>query len=771
MNTKISAAVRAAMPVLATSVLAFSTMAAIAADATDEELQEVVVTAQFREQRLQDTPIAITAVNAEQMEARNQTNLAAVAAQAPNVVLRETGGAFGPGLSANIRGVGQGDYIAALEPGVGIYIDDVYYSSLTGANFDLIDLERVEIQRGPQGVLGGRNSEGGAVKLFSQKPRGDGTGSLRATYGSRDLLDIRAAADFALVADKLYARISGTSHAQDGYVTIRDYGCDFPTSGIPIRTQHADCVMGHEGGKDYTAGRAALRWLASDNVEVNFSGDLMVDNSEVAPTVLIGTAPVNPANIGDIPWGTGTQYIPASRHVTYATFSNQRPDGSIMYFAPVTDTTVWGTNLSVDWTLNDSLALKSITAYREFDSRWVEDNDTTPAYIGLGAEHQSNESFSQELRLNGKAGDAFDYTLGGYYFDQTTIGRTHQVLNYVGTPFLFEFLGNDPTDASSYAAFANGSWHATDALNVNAGLRYTKEKKDYTYSRQNPDGTPNAVLGALEGVTGSYSGSKVDYRINVDYRWNEALMTYGGVSTGFKGGGVNPRPFNAGQVASFDPEKLTAFEVGAKTDLLDRKLRVNVSAFLNKYKDIQVGLLECPGQPGAPCALPANVGNADIKGIEAEILAYPVAGLQLEASISTQKFEYTSFTANTGIPEGASAPNTVEDKFSIGAQWEFGLASGATITPRVDFSYQGGFNTNAVPSTYDRVNGRHLANARLTWKSAAGDWQVALIGSNLADEYYYTSKFDLTPPNLGGGAAYGIVAPPREYSVQVQKKF
>jgi iron complex outermembrane receptor protein len=770
MNTKISVAVRKALPLLAGSALALGTMAAMGADASqDEELQEVVVTAQFREQRLQDTPIAITAVNAEQLEARNQTNLASVAAQAPNVILTETGGAFGPGLSANIRGIGQGDYIAALEPGVGVYIDDVYYSSLTGANFDLIDLERVEIQRGPQGVLGGRNSEGGAIKLFSQKPRGDGTGSVRATYGSRDLLDLRAVGDFSIVDDKLFARVSGTSHKQDGYVTIRDYGCDFPTSGIPSRTQHGDCVMGHEGGKDYSAGRVALRWLASDAVEVNLTGDVMIDNSEVAANVLINTAPVNPTNIGDVPFGP--QYIPSDKFVSYASFSDQRPDGTIVYFAPVTHTKVWGTNLSVDWNLNDSLALKSITAYREFDSRWVEDNDTSPAYIGLGAEHQSNESFSQELRLNGKFTDAFDYTLGGYYFDQTTIGRTHQILNYVfiGVPYLFEFLGNDPTDASSYAAFANGSWHVTDALNVNAGARYTKEKKDYTYSRLNPDGTPNLLLGDLTGETGSYSGSQVDYRVNVDYRLNEHLMTYAGVSTGFKGGGTNPRPFNVGQVLTFDPETLTAYEVGAKTDWFQRRLRMNVSAFLNKYKDVQVGLLECPGQPGAPCALPANVGNADIKGIEVEIEAHPVSGLQLDASVSTLRFKYTSFSANVGIPVGSSAPGTIEDKFSIGAQWEFPLASGAMITPRFDFSYQGGYETNAVPSAGSRVTGRHLANARVTWKSAGDDWQVALLGSNLFDKYYYNSVFDLT--SLGGGSNYGFVAPPREISVQVQKKF
>ena len=174
----------------------FASQGALAAEG-NAGIEEVVVTAQFREEKLQDTPIAITAVTAETLEARNQTSLAAVAAQAPNVNLRETGGAFGPGMSAQIRGVGQADFDPAFEPGVGIYIDDVYYSSLTGANFDLLDLDRVEIARGPQGVLGGRNSEGGSIKLYSQKPRGDDSGSVRVTYGSRSLLDMRATGDFA----------------------------------------------------------------------------------------------------------------------------------------------------------------------------------------------------------------------------------------------------------------------------------------------------------------------------------------------------------------------------------------------------------------------------------------------------------------------------------------------------------------------------------------------------------------------------------------------
>jgi iron complex outermembrane receptor protein len=171
----------------------------------------------------------------------------------------------------------------------------------------------------------------------------------------------------------------------------------------------------------------------------------------------------------------------------------------------------------------------------------------------------------------------------------------------------------------------------------------------------------------------------------------------------------------------------------------------------------------------SPCALPANAGNADIKGAELEVEWHPVAGMTLDASLSKLDFEYTSFTADAGIPVGATAPGTIEDKFSIGAQYEVTLAGGATITPRVDYSHQGGFNTNAVPTAGNRVGGRGLANARVTWRPADGDWEVSAVATNLTDKRYYHSVFDLTA--LGGGSNTGMPGAPREFSLQVQKKF
>src|SRR5580658_1424760 len=199
----------------------------------DSTLQEVFVTAQFRSQNLQDTPLAITAVNAAMLAQRNETTLADVTAQAPGVTLLQTGGAFGPGMTATIRGIGQGDFDPAMSPGVGLYIDDVYYSNLTGSDFALVDLDRVEILRGPQGTLSGMNSEGGSIKLYSQKPTGSDTGSVTGGYGSRSEVDLRGMADVSLIKDSLFMRVSVVSKQQDGYVTRVDFGCAFPGSGIP----------------------------------------------------------------------------------------------------------------------------------------------------------------------------------------------------------------------------------------------------------------------------------------------------------------------------------------------------------------------------------------------------------------------------------------------------------------------------------------------------------------------------------------------------------
>src|SRR5688500_8172822 len=248
--------------------------AAETADESEEDRTNIItVTAEFREANLQDTPIAITAVNAEMLEARGQTDIAQIAAQAPNVSLRPQPQNGGSGLIAFIRGVGQVDFNYALDPGVGVYIDDVYIPTLSSSLLELIDLERIEILRGPQGTLAGKNSIGGAIKLFSARPRGDGTGSLMVTYGSFNRVDVRGMADFR-INDQLAARVSGIAKGRDGYVDLLDYGVAHPTGNVRAnKARGAYPVVGTQGGQSIIAGRLALQWEPTDSVEFNVAGD------------------------------------------------------------------------------------------------------------------------------------------------------------------------------------------------------------------------------------------------------------------------------------------------------------------------------------------------------------------------------------------------------------------------------------------------------------------------------------------------------------------
>jgi iron complex outermembrane receptor protein len=753
--------------------------------AQDSGLEEIVVTAQFRKENLQNVPLAITAENAEMMEARGQTSLHDVGQQAPNVTLVETGGAFGPGMTATIRGIGQDDFDPAFAPGVGIYIDDVYYTSLTGSNFALLDLDRVEILRGPQGTLSGANSEGGSIKIYSIKPQGDDTGSVKVSYGQRNLIDVQAMADVSLISDYLFMRVSGVDHQQDGYVTRIDYGCAFPKSGIPaVGGLQQDCVAGKEGGKDYQGGRVALRWVPAENFEANLTGDVTIDNSETAAVTLLAVnaalgypTTFNSFPGGKIPPGVAydNRFVPNNPYISYANFCGVGLAGNTYCFSPDTYNKQWGTNLTLDWKIAPDLALKSITAYRDFNTMWTEDNDVSPLSGSLGAEHLLNHTLTQELRLNGNAAGLLDYTIGGFYLDQVTTYPTHQILDYIAPGLDFEFLGDDPVQETDYAGFANADWHIVEGLDLNAGVRYTHQEKDYTYNRYNPPsvGGGDSIFfpPGFSGTQGKYSGGKTDYRVDLDYRWTPELMTYASVSTGFKGGGSNPRPFVATQVVPFGPESLTNYEIGAKSDWFDHSLRFNVAGFYSKYKDIQVVLLSCPqfsgGSTTEPCAAPVNGGDANIYGVEVES-AYRYGGFSLEASGSWQHFEYTYVVPASGIPIGTTAPDFQPVKWSLGAQYEAHIPTGGSITPRLDWIYSSGYQTIAVPDAHSYLPGYHELNGRITFRPQSGNWEVSAAGTNLTNKLWYTQIFDLYSQS---GADYGIPSAPRTVWAEFKMKF
>lgn len=796
--------------VLASSAFAQSQDVTATADSNaqpaGETLAVVVVTAQFRQQNLQVTPIAITAVSGEQLEARGQTSIIDLSAQAPNVTLRAAPGPVGPALQAYIRGVGQSDFSYALEPGVGMYVDDVYYGTLTGSIFDLIDLDRVEILRGPQGTLAGQNSIGGAIKLYSRKPDGSGGGFAQAGYGSSNRIDVSTAADFTIVPDELFARISGVYKSQDGYVTRYDYACTHPGTTVPTFAVGTDCKLGTEGGREDGGVRALVRWTPSDRLEVNLIGDYTKDGSEATPLTLLYTGTTTSADttgqpkttIGGVQLGTSAgspfiSYSPygnyaldtfsSSPYINYATYTDPNPvDGTAAFsIPPVSRVASYGGSADISYRLTDDMSVRSITAFQRYDSDWSYDTDTTP--IGNTTVHNIvwHRQFSQELRLSGNLMDsAINYTLGGYYYD----AKSH----YDGRIDLrtFAFLENDYIPTTTKAMFANLGWAITDELELDGGIRYTKMSKTFSFGRLGAQGNtypPCAAAGGtgvsplvcpLNGVSGTFKGDRVDYRVSAQYQWTPNLMTYASFATGFKGGGVNPRPFFPSQVASFGPETLSAYEVGVKSEWLDDRARLNLALFYNNYNDIQVTVRTCDNLspfPGAPCALPQNAGDATVKGAEFEATVNPTDHLSIEGSVSYMRFQFDTLSAAamaSGVTPDMKTPFAPSWKYDVNVQYDIPLSAWGTLTPRLDLNHTSSYDATMPNTSFGVVPGYTLLNGSLTWRSDDNDWRIALHVTNITDKLYYTAIND---NRSSATVVTGVPARPREWLVTVRRDF
>jgi iron complex outermembrane receptor protein len=822
-------------------------------------LEEIIVTAEFREANVQDTPIAITAVNAEMLEARSQTNLAQITAQTPNVSLRPAGSSFGSALVAFIRGIGQTDFNPSVEPGVGIYVDDVYYSTITGNILDLLDLDRVEVLRGPQGTLAGRNAIGGAIKLFTRKPDGSDDATIGLTKGEFNRTEVKGAAGIPLIDDTLYMRVAGMAKSIDGYVTRLDYACanNLPPpgqpGGLPTYAPTFGCELGTEGGQSYVAGRLGLRWVASDNVEINIAANIVNDDSESQPGVLVaaksnsgsnfpwlapngpitppfaspvpnnpafdpnagGTVPIFYDNNGNGTFQAGVDVPYDSRFVTggtyynYATYINDGASTPSALFQggtagantdlykpyviePVNTLDSWDTSINIDWQISDTLSLLSVSSYRTYKNDFAEDTDGSPLAVQQLLQVMDHEQWSQELRLNADLGERVELTVGAFYLDQDTAEDARVDLPYVGFDFIH---GPDLVPATNQAIYAHAAVALTDRLDLSLGVRYSEDEKSYTFRRRNPDLSPvqpcavhpglgfpnpwfweasnpaNCGVFGLDLLSVSYSSDSTDYRVALSAEVGDAAMVYGQVSTGYKAGGNNARPFFPSQLNAFKPETLDSYEVGFKSTV-GGNARLNAALFWNDYVDIQLPTTECawalPGQT-TPCASQNNVGDAEVWGFEFEAEWHPSDALTLDASLSHLNFEYQTIVPGaTAVTLGMITPYTPENKASFGLQYAFSLAGGGTLTPRLDVAYTDEVYSNAVNAPTNLIGDYTLVNARVTWRSAQDVWSIALEGTNLSDEYYYVTLFDLYGPT---GYIHGQPSRPREWALTVQRSF
>ncbi len=781
-------------------------------------LEEIVVTAEYRSEKLQEAPLAITALSGDSLTERGIDNLADVTKAAPNVTLFQANAAYGKTMAASIRGIGQGDFnFASAEQGVGIYVDDVYFANTFGSMFDLLDVDRVEVLRGPQGTLFGKNSIGGAIRLVSKQPTGDDTGFAEVTVGDYNRREVRAGFDVALIKDVLTLRVSGLSKERDGYVNRIDYACAHPSTAGSLPVQQlgeGNCTLGTEGGVDVMGARAQLRWVPNDVIEDKVEASAIDDKSEAAAEVMVVADPaLSPAMAGfnastlipkyGIPYDQ--RFQTGGTYNTYSTFNDPFTGTS---YPAVNTVHEWSTSNVLTWAITPQVQFKSITAAQGWWGNFSDDQDNSPMGLAWAYNLLDHRQFTQEFQLTGKAFDSkLDWAAGAFYFHGYSLNRGHIDLNFLagffppGPPFngqpLLGFNQDDPAYTTDKAGFVQGTYAITDQLQAIAGIRYTSEDKNYTFNHYNPlIDIPNPVLD-LRDVEGRTSYDHVDWKAALDYQFTPDLMTYASATTGFRGGGFNPRPFTNLQITSYKPEKLTEFEVGLKSEWLDHRLRANLAGYYGLYRDVIVTSQRLDAT-GAPFTAPENVGSADIVGGEFELEATPLPGLTISYTAGLTDFKWKNLGNNQGcqdlgaaaIPEGTAANyncisgnpgygdlNIGMSKWtsSLGVQYAIPMGDGGSLTPRLDANYHSAYYNN----NYNNYNpggtgiavtpAMTLLNGRVTWQSSHHVWSVAAFGTNLANKYYYQSFLDLRA--FGEGQMSAQPGEPREWGITFRRNF
>lgn len=753
----------AGLTALTASSIGANSALAQGAEAENESsvgIEEIIVTARKREESLQEVPIAITAFTADALEKRSLTNLMEIGAFVPNVQMNTSPGGSGGGNNAQIyiRGIGQNDFIATTDPGVGIYVDGVYHPRTLGGVFDLLDLERIEVLRGPQGTLFGKNTIGGAVSLTSVRPTGEGGGYGQVTTGSFNRIDARASADVAL-SDNLFAKISFSSKDRDGYAKRLDFA-----SGN---------VVDDQGDENQTATRLALRWLAPNNLEVNLIADYTREREASPPTTLVEVRNVGVTFLWNWlvggPAGTpyDERYITGDPYTTYGTGPN------------VNELEQFGVALTLDKDFG-GYAVKSISAYRQIEAISSRDGDGSPLSIIHTNQDDHQHQISQEIQVSGQAfDDRLDWVVGAFYFDEHNTddnevrlvsGLYYETDALTGVPgILIPALDIDidvanVVDAESFAAFTHGSFQITDKLSFSAGLRYSWEEKVYGVEVFRI----NAGVYAVPPSVASDSWGAVSPKGSLNYQWSDQLLSYASISRGFKSGGFNGRPLIEAQIESFDPEFVTTYEVGFKSDWLDRRLRLNAAMFYNDYTDLQLGTLSADPATGNLILRLQNAGTAKITGFEVELQAQPVPRLNITASVGHTDFQFNELNAGVqDITLDTKPAKMPRWSSSASAEYTVPLNDFGNLIIRGDWTAQSKVFNDPLNEEAVAQTGFSIFNARVTLESD-DNWELALFVTNIGDK---VRKVGGVTTFASFGHAEAIYGRPREWGLAAKYRF
>jgi len=719
------------------------------------ELEPIIVTAERRETSLQTTPISVTALNADALEVRGVTDISDLAKYTPNMTFITSTGASGSRTAfVFLRGIGQSQVFLQNDPGVGTYIDGVYLGRTQGSVQEVLDLERVEILRGPQGTLYGRNTIGGAINLVSRKPDAAPgfEGSVEA--GNFGAIKVRARANGPL-ADTLSASLSVAYLKHDGYVEAKSNPL-CPT-----------CTSEDLSGEDSISGRLALRWKPSEDLTIDLTADA--------------------AKRDDRSIGRRFAFYDAAADQQGYTFAVQRklgvPPGAFVNtdinthnsnIAGFDKQEVWGLSLTGTWDLGGA-TFKSITAYRELSVGSPSDGDGSPLMLQAARVAQiDQDQLSQEFQLTGTSfDDRFNWTVGLFGYREDATSNLVQYRRFaergIFVPFpvptvidcydrsrpLTSCPDQDPTPSAlkvrNYAGYAHLSYEVTDQLSITGGLRYSWEKKEFV-------GTD--FFGLPLALTDSWTSTTP--KVGIDFQATPEVMVYGSYSEGFKSGSIN----NGNDPlipTSVRPETVKAYELGVKSQWFDNRLRINAAIFRSDYRDQQLQV----STSNFTFAF-INVSRSRISGGELEFVARPFSGLTIDGGIGYLRTEITKVgIATPAVRQGARLVQVPEWTVNLGATQIVPIGEMGDLTLRVDYSFTDTRENDYVNHPNVRVGSYSLVNLRATYAPSGSNWEFGVYGANILDEEYEVARTSIDPAWF----AVAVDGAPRTYGVRIAVRY
>jgi len=705
------------------------------------EEAEIVVTARRTEERLQDVPVAITAFSGEELEARQAENIGALQGAVPNLNIVQ---GRGSNSSANvfIRGIGQPDALSTFDPGVGIYVDDVFLSRIRGALLDVVDITSVEVLRGPQGTLYGKNTIGGAIRITTARPVLEGwRADIAGTVGDFNLQQVRASGSIALVEGELGVHASIFGARRDGFVT------DPVTPGREYNN------------RETIAGRLSVLWAPNDV----FSLRVNADYTHETPNMTVGRAeaPLFRTNLA-LPVGNPGRItilaVPETGDFDFRTATTPRLPNE-------NDLIHKGTSATMDLDFTENLRLRSITAWRDLRHDDFIDIDATQFELGDVFVGVDQEQFSQELQLNWTS-DRLRLVGGLFAMTEDLASRQTAFANDLlafGVPIGLRRDITDRQALESWAAYADGTWALTERLNLSLGLRGTFERKEYRRFT-------TTTLGPATTFAFDVAESWADLspQVTLDYDFTDTIMGYARYAQGFKSGGFNGRANSPANNIVFRPETVDSFEAGVKSTLADGRVIFNAAAFYNDYRDFQARRTLGADPISADLGV-ENAAELRIFGAEFELRARPIDPLTLNASLGVLNSEYGEFRAGDGTDLTSRTPAFSPDVTGrIGAAWDIDLANAGVVTLAGDVSYRSEINLSVEDVPELRDEAATLVNASIAW--ALPDQGVRIIAGvqNITDEVYKTDAQEFA--SVGGirTAYYGA---PRTWQITVGKSF